>query len=125
MTQWLLFEFLLLLFTLGGFYIAYLYGHKVKRFRWSEYIALLILPTLFVFISAYYIDRKILIFFILSSAAGFFMEYMIGLAFHKTLNRKLWRYERLSVGEYTSLLSIPVWGIAGVMFYFLSKIIGL
>jgi uncharacterized membrane protein len=111
--------------VLVGFYLAYLYGHKTKKFRWSEYIAIIIWPILCVFVMAYLIDVRILAMFILSCCAGFVLEYIVGLAYHKVLNKRLWEYKRLSINGYTSLLTIPIWGVAGVLFWFLGKMIGL
>jgi hypothetical protein len=113
--------------TLVGFYLAYLYGRKTKQFRWSEYTAIIIWPLLSVLIFAYYVDTKILILFIISSFVGFISEYTLGLVYHRTLNRRLWYYDdKFSVpGEYTSWLTIPLWGSAGIVFWFLGKIIGL
>lgn len=108
-----------------GFYLAYLYGRKTKNFHWNEYIVIIILPLIGVFVFAYLIDIKILVLFIISSFAGFIFEYILGFTYHKTLNKRLWTYNRLSINGYTSLLSIPFWGIAGVAFWFFSKIIGL
>jgi uncharacterized membrane protein len=108
-----------------GFYLAYLYGRHTKIFRWSEYAAIIIFPIIGVFIFAFIFDFRILSLFIISCLAGFSLEYIIGLTYHKTLNRKLWEYKRLSVGGYTSLLSIPMWGVVGVTFWFLGKIVGL
>jgi uncharacterized membrane protein len=108
-----------------GFYLAYLYGRKTKRFRWSEYMAILIWPVLFVVAFAYFFNVMIFILFLISSFVGFVLEYVVGLTYHKTLNRRLWNYGRLSIGGYTSLLSIPIWGVAGVIFWFLGKMVGL
>jgi len=125
MEKLILLGVIFLFVTLAGFYLAYLYGRKTKRFRWSEYMAILIWPILFVIALAYFIDVRILSLFLLSSFVGFVLEYVVGFTYHKTLNEKLWHYERLSIGGYTSLLSIPIWGVAGVIFYFLSKMLGL
>lgn len=111
--------------SLAGFYLAYLYGRKTKRFRWSEYVAIIIWPIICVFVMAYLIDIRILVLFIISCGVGFLLEYILGLTYHKTLNKKLWEYKRLSVHGYSSILSIPVWGIAGVVFWFLGQMIGL
>jgi len=111
--------------TFFGFYLAYRYGRKTKRFKWSEYMALLIWPVLFVLAFAYFVDVKILSLFLVSCFVGFVLEYILGFAYHKTLNKKLWTYKRLSLNGYTSLLSIPFWGVAGVVFWFLSKMVGL
>lgn len=117
--------FIIIIIAFIGFYLAYLYGHKTKRFRWSEYIAITIWPLLGIFVFAYLIDIKILLLFVVSSFVGFILEYMAGLVYHKTLNKKLWEYKRLSLNGYTSLLTIPVWGFMGVVFWFLGKMIGL
>ena len=108
-----------------GFYLAYLYGRKTKYFRWSEYSAILILPVVSVILVAYFIDMKVILLFILSALLGTFLEYIIGLTYHKALNKKLWTYSRYSLDGYTSILCIPIWGVAGVVFWFLSKCIGL
>lgn len=114
-----------ILIILVGFYLAYLYGRKTKKFRWTEYIAIIILPIISIFIFAYLIDIKIINLFIISSFVGFALEYILGLTYHKTLNKRLWVYDRFSIQGYTSLLSIPLWGIGGITWWFLIKMIGL
>ena len=117
-----------LIFTsvcLIGFYGAYLYGRNVKRFRWSEYIAIIICPLISIAILIFTVDLMIFNLFIISMILGTSFEYLFGLVYEKTLNRKLWKYEKFSIHGYTSLLSIPVWGIAGVVFWFIGKSIGL
>ncbi len=106
-----LLEPLFLGITLLGFYFAYLYGHKTKKFRWSEYFAIIILPILFILFLSFYYDGKFFILFIISSVVGLILEYVIGFVYHKTLNQRLWHYDRLSLNGYTSLLSIPLWGV--------------
>lgn len=117
----ILFNFL----SLVGFYLAYLYGRKTKKFRWSEYLAIIILPLACISFLSYLEGFKILILFILSCFVGFALEYIVGLTYHKTLNERLWKYNRFGFGGYTSFLSLPLWGIAGIVFYFLGKMIGL
>ena len=102
-----------LIIILTGFFLAYLYGKKTKRFRWSEYFAIIIWPILAIFAFAYFIDIKIINLFIASSVFGFVFEYIAGLAYHKTLGKKLWEYNRFNLHGYTSLLSLPLWGIVG------------
>jgi len=117
--------FVFLIVTLVGFYLAYLYGHKTRKFRWSEYIAIFIWPFLFVIYLAYSYDYKILTMFLVSCFVGTILEFLLGLAYHKTLNKRLWTYDRLGIGGYTSWLSVPMWGIGGVVFWFLGKTLGL
>ena len=117
--------FLFLLLTLLGFYGSFIYGRKTKKFRWSEYIALLIIPILCSFSLIYLFGIKIIWLFIASSIIGFMLEYILGLAYHKTLNRRLREYDVSSLGGYTSWLALPIWGAAGVLFWMVSKTIGL
>lgn len=49
--------------SLIGFYLAYLYGHKTKVFRWSEYIAIMIWPLLSIIGLAYFVSAKIILYF--------------------------------------------------------------
>lgn len=108
-----------------GFYLAYLYGRETTQFRWSEYIAMIITPILFIVFLIIYYDFAILKMFIASSIIGFVGEGIAGFVYDKVLNRRLWTYNRLSIKGYTSFLSIPLWGIAGVIFWFISKLVGL
>lgn len=125
MNHLILLGILLPLVVFINFYLAYLYGRKTKEFLWREYLAMLIIPILYIGVLAYLISLKIIILFIISAIFGFFAEYILGLAYDKTLNKRLWNYYRFSLEGYTSLLSIPFWGIAGVSFWLLGKMIGL
>lgn len=116
---------LFLVLSIAGGYIAYLYGRRVRRFRWSEYVAILSVPTLCSFSLIYFYGVKIIYFFFASCVVGFVLEYLLGLAYHKTLNRRLWAYnDRFNLSGYTSLLTVPIWGCAGVVFFILGKSIG-
>lgn len=111
--------------TLVGFYSAYLYGRRTKQFLWREYWAIVIWPLLSVLAFAYFVDVKIIILFLVSCLVGFLFEYLTGLTYYLTLSKRLWVYSRLSIGGHTSLLSIPLWGIAGVLFWYISVFVGL
>lgn len=115
----------LLLGSIIGMYLAYLYGRKTKRFRWSEYVALLAAPVLGSLGLSYFYGIKIIYFFVESSIIGFIFEYGIGRAYHMTLNKRLWTYGKYSVEGYTSLLTFPLWGVGGIVFWLLAKTLGL
>jgi len=121
--NFLFFIFIIICFI--GFFLAYLYGRNTIRFYWREYIAIIFLPILCVVYLVIFIDWRILNLFLLSALVGFMLEYIIGLTYHKTLNRRLWKYKRLSVGGYTSLLTLPIWGVAGIIFWMLAKTLNL
>jgi|SRR3989344_3443127 len=78
--------------TLVGFFLAYLYGHKTKYFRWDEYLALVLWSMLFVVVLANFLGPRILSLFALSCFVGIVFEYILGLAYHKRLNKRLWTY---------------------------------
>ena len=113
------------LVSLIGMFLAYLYGRKVEKFRWSEYVLLLIAPVGGCFALTFLYGIRIVYMFVLSAVVGFIFEYSVGLIYHKTLNRRLWNYSRYSVGGYTSWLTLPMWGVAGIVFWLLSASLGL
>ena len=123
-------EFSLILIVFGllsllGFYFSILYGRKTKLFRWSEYVALMFVPVVCSLGLAYFFGNKVILLFIRSAIIGIVLEYGLGFVYHKTLNKRLWTYERFKIGGYASWLTIPMWGVAGVIFWLISKSVGL
>lgn len=114
---------MLLLISLGGMFGAYLFGRKTKEFKWSEYVVLIAAPVIGSLSLAYFFGKGIIHLFVISSIVGFALEYIIGFAYHKTLNKRLWTYDRYSVGGYTSFLTFPMWGVAGIVFWFFVKLL--
>lgn|SRR3989338_1874196 len=117
--------FIFIVICFLGFYLSYLYGRKTRKFLWREYLAIIILPLLCVIYLSIFVDIRILNLFLLSGFVGFLLEYVIGLTFHKTLNRRLWEYKFYSINGYTSLLTVPVWGMAGIVFWLIGKMLNL
>ncbi len=116
----------LLLVSLVGMYFASLYGRRIKRFRWVEYVLLLATPIVASLSLSYSYGVKIFYLFIASAIVGFILEYALGRIYHITLNRRLWFYQKYNVaGGYTSYLTIPIWGVAGIIFWLLSQSVGL
>ena len=115
----------LILGSLLGFYLAYLYGRKTKQFRWIEYFALISAPVTACLSLSFFYGSAVLYFFAISCVVGFTLEYTIGLAYHKTLNRRLWTYGKYNIGGYSSLLTFPLWGVAGTVFWLVARSIGL
>ena len=108
-----------------GFYLAYQYGKKTTEFKWSEYFATLILPFMGLILLIYYEGIQILWYYFLCCFAGNFVEHIGGYGLHKVLGHRLWTYHRLTIGGYTSLLSWPYWGMIGIVFLSLYKLINL
>jgi len=106
-----------------GFYLAYLYGRKTTEFKWSEYLATLILPFLALGFLIWQEGVNILWYFIVCAFAGNLAEHLGGFSLHKILGHHLWTYHRLSWGGYTSILSWPYWGMIGILFLSIYKTI--
>jgi len=62
-----------------------------------------------------------------SAFFGFALEFGLGIAYHKMMRTPLWLYDKeaFPVLGYTSLLTFPMWGVAGVLFWTVGEIIGL
>lgn len=96
---------------------------KTYHFNTGRYIYYLITPVTaltFAFIATTSI--KLLYVFFVFSLLGTFLEWLAGFAYHMIVGQKLWTYHRYSIGGYTSLLSMPLWGIGGVLFWLLVQI---
>ena len=72
-----------------------------------------------------FFGMSIVYFYVLSCLAGFGFELLAGWSWKKATGEYLWQYDRHSVRNHTSFLSLPGWGIAGVMFYILAYLLGL
>lgn len=114
-------------FLIVGLFIvlAYWYGRRTKEWKWSEYWLLTLAPFGGLAFLAWFEGPKIVLFFVLSGLAGFLGEIIMGLFSEKIFGQKLWRYEKLSIGGHTSLLTLPFWGGAGIIFLILAKLLNL
>lgn len=120
-----LLAFAFVILTFSGFLLTYAYSGNRSSFSWREYIALIVIPITLVLSASIYVDGRIAALFILGSFFGALYEYVIGFTYHKIMKRHLWTYHRFSIRGYTSLLSIPLWGIGTIFFWLLAKSIGL
>lgn len=96
-------------------------GGRINNFSWWRFIALLSIPLITVFILS--LSHGSIVWWIYGgfSLVGSILEWLIGFSYHKLMGHKLWQYQQYSVHGYTSWLSIPLWGLAGVMFWLLAK----
>lgn len=95
---------------------------KEHRFSFSRYIYLLLFPLLATLVILQRNDTKLLMVFLTFSLFGTFLEWLIGFFYHKIVGQRLWTYHRYSWSGYTSWLSIPLWGLAGVLFWLLARV---
>lgn len=70
-----------------------------------------------------YFDSTILHRYLLFCFVGTLCEFLIGFSYHRTVGQRLWTYHRFSLNGYTSLLAIPFWGVGGLLFYLITKIL--
>lgn len=120
MITFLVFSFIFIF----GLVFASWYGRKTKKFRWSEYVLLIIFPVLALIWLSKIFGVIIWNIYLVSMLAGEMLEYFVGWAYHKTEGKRLWEYKRASISGYTSWLSLPFWGIAGILFFLLAKAFG-
>lgn len=100
-------------------------GKKFKTYHYSfgRYFYYLIIPfsaVAFALIATS--DINLLLVFFTFSLLGTALEWLAGFAYQMIVGQKLWTYHRHSIGGYTSFLSVPLWGIGGVLFWLLVQI---
>lgn len=93
--------------------------YKKYNYSFSRYLFLLILPftTMVYYMSQ--VGLELVKIFVVFSFLGTFFEWLLGLSFHMVVGHRLWTYHKYNINTYTSLLSIPLWGFCGVVFWLL------
>lgn len=122
-----------LILTIGGLiiesvfsqfhYLIYKKHFKSYHFKFSRYLFYLLFPMVAIFFSFIYTDLTLIYIFFIFSLVGTALEWLAGFAYHMVVGQRLWTYHRFSIGGYTSFLSIPLWGLGGVFFWLLQKVI--
>lgn len=95
--------------------------YKKYHYSFSRYLILLSLPIISTIFIYGIVGVTVLNVFVIFALAGTFLEWLVGFCFHMVVGQKLWTYNKYNIGTYTSYLSIPLWGIAGVFFYLLAR----
>lgn len=95
---------------------------KVHHFSFSRYVYLLVLPIIAVIVIAQRVGMHLLNVFFIFAFVGTFLEWLIGFFYHHIVGQRLWTYHRYSISGYTSLLSVPLWGIGGIFFWLLAQV---
>ena len=96
--------------------------YKNHHYSFGKYVYFLILPILIIL---YFIQGSNLNFiavFVGFALLGTLSEWIIGFFYHKIVGQRLWTYHRYSITSYTSFLSIPIWGLASLIFYLFIQI---
>lgn len=111
--------------SIVGCYLAYLYGKSSSGFGFDKYAAILVIPFLSCIGISYFYGLDVIYFYIIAGFAGLVIEYIVGFTYEKVFNERMWTYHIYGIDGYTSYLSPPAWGVVGVIFFLLSKVIGL
>lgn len=115
----------LIILSVAGCCVAYLYGKGSPGFGLDKYVAILMVPSLSCLGMSYFYGVDVIYFYVVAAVAGFIIEYVVGFTYKMVFGERMWTYHIYSVNGYTSYLSPPAWGVVGVTFFLLSKVIGL
>ena len=96
---------------------------KRKHFSWDRYLIFATFPLAMSALIIYGLGAPYSIVFAVSAIIGTFCEWLLGHYYFRIVGEKLWKYKRLNITEYVSLLTLPIWGFAGLLFAFLGQII--
>jgi len=98
------------------------HNHSNLHFSFFRYILFIILPIIGFFILVIQGNLSLIKVFVVFAFIGTFIEWLIGYSYQSILRKNLWTYHRLSIQGHTSFLSIPLWGLSGVLFWLLAKL---
>lgn len=103
------------------FYKYFLKTYFKQRSTVYRFLYLLTAPIIATFYLYKAIGWIVIIAYILFSIGGFILEWLMGYTYHKLMGRRLWTYGETSVTGYSSILSIPLWGFLGLLFWLAAK----
>lgn len=95
--------------------------YKEHHFSLAKYFLLLLFPFVAMFFALMTTGFKLFWVFAIFAVVGTVLEWLIGWAYYQIEGQRLWTYHRYAIGKYTSYLSIPLWGAAGILFWVLTK----
>ena len=96
--------------------------YKEHPFAFGKYFFWLLFPVLTTVFVATIAGLSLAYIIVAFAAIGTLLEWLVGWSYHRVVGQRLWTYHRYALGGYTSLLSIPVWGLAGGLFWLLAKV---
>jgi hypothetical protein len=69
------------------------------------------------------VEPGLVIVFAASMLVGIILEWLLGYYFRRIVGFELWSYRGPGSQRYTSLLVLPLWGLAGVLFVVLGSVL--
>lgn len=94
---------------------------KEHHFSWSRYISMIIPLLLAVIFIVFAAGLSPLWVFLGFAVMGTAMEWLMGYAYYHIIGQRLWTYHRYALSGYTSLLVMPLWGLAGLIFWVIAS----
>lgn len=94
---------------------------RTDHFRFSRYLWYIVFPLVLTLLFVHVSGGGLWVVFIVGCAVGTILEWLIGWSYHGVVGQRLWTYHRYSLGGYTSVLSVPIWGMAAVLFALLGR----
>jgi hypothetical protein len=105
-------------------FVSRLYEAKNKKkkhhFLFARYILLLFFPLLVTTQIIYTYGTVLFKVFLVFMLVGPLLEWSVGAAYYGVVGSRLWEYKTYPINKNTSWLTIPIWGMTGVLFYLLS-----
>ncbi len=97
--------------------------YKIHHYSFSKFLSFILFPLAIVTLYSSIANFSLLLLFLVFAISGTIMEGLLGYTYDKFMGQRLWTYHVYSIGGYTSLLSLPLWGIAGVAGWLVFKLI--
>ncbi|MDO8558714.1 MAG: hypothetical protein Q7R84_00060 [bacterium] len=82
-------------------------------------------PIIGTLVLAYFEGPIVLLYFLACMVVGFVLEIRLAQNFEKILGEKFYIYKKLTYRGHSSILVLPFWGAAGIVFLNIAKILGL
>lgn len=96
---------------------------RTNHYSIGKYLFLLLFPMIGVLLLIGRQGLGIVSSFLIFAVIGASLETLIGFAYHKVVGQRLWTFHKFPIWQYTSWLSLPIWGFIGLVFWLLAKII--
>ncbi len=96
--------------------------YKTNHFALGRYLFFLAFPLISILLVLPNGKEFFMNVFIVFAVVGTALEWLLGYFYHVMVGQRLWTYHRFPLyGNYTSVLSLPLWGIGGVFFWLIAK----
>ena len=105
-------------------FVLFVHPRSSTTFHLIKYCYLLSLPTLAVFVLMQRVGIVVWYVFVITSFVGPLFEWLAGFSYEYMIGKPLWTYHHYAMNEYTSILSIPLWGFVGVLLWLVAHIFG-